>query len=180
MSEIIAIVDERDAVIGVVDKEKFDKSTGQIYRTAGLFLLNKDGKILVQRRAFSKNSYAGQWDITGVAGHVAFGEDYRTAILREAEEEVGLKLRDVAFLQKRFGEYPGNRRRFTAIFLAVADFEIDDLTISKDEVAEVKLVSMSELGEMTASRDFEFTKYSLENLAENQREIIAALDSIDN
>ncbi|MDO4902370.1 MAG: hypothetical protein Q4A21_02320 [bacterium] len=56
MPEIIAIVNEQDEVIDSVDKDKFDKSTGQIYRTVGLFLINKDGKILIQQRSLSKKN----------------------------------------------------------------------------------------------------------------------------
>lgn len=175
MSEIIPIVNERDSVIGAVEKPKFDKSTGRIYRTAGLFLIDKNGRILIQKRAADKNSWANQWDITGVAGHVDFGETYVEAIIREAEEEIGLKIQNVHFLGKKFGEYPGNRRRFTAIFLAMADFKIEDLAIQESEVAEVRLVSFAELGEMISSGKFDFTQYSLDNLAENQEKIIEVL-----
>ena len=60
MAEIIAIVNEADEVIGSVEKEKFDKTTGQIYRTASLFLFDKQGRILIQRRAFSKKTAGGK------------------------------------------------------------------------------------------------------------------------
>ncbi|MDO4902369.1 MAG: NUDIX hydrolase [bacterium] len=115
--------------------------------------------------------------MTGAAGHVDFGENYVEAVIREAEEEVGLRLENVTFLSKTFGEYPGNRRRFTAIFMAVVDFEVEDLTISKDEVEQVRLVSFSELGRMIKSSEMNFTKYSLSNLAENQEKIVEFLST---
>ena len=100
MTEIIPIVDKNDQVIGSVAKDKFDKTTGAIYRTVSLFLFNKKGQILIQRRAFSKKTYAGKWDFAAVAGHVAFGESYLEAIQRETDEELGLKNIDFFEVEK--------------------------------------------------------------------------------
>ena len=57
MAEIISIVDEADEVIGSVEKEKFDKTTSQIYRTASLFLFDKQGWI-IQRQILLKSRNA--------------------------------------------------------------------------------------------------------------------------
>lgn len=154
MSEVIAIVDEFDRVISAVKKESFDKSSGQIYRTASLYLFDRQGRILIQRRADHKKTYAGKWDAAAVAGHVVFGETYLEAIARETEEEIGLKGVNFFKAEKEFGEVSGGKRRFTQIFWAVEDFSIEDLKILPDEVAEVKLVTVQELKQMI-QRDFD-------------------------
>ena len=160
MAEIIAIVNEADEVIGSVEKEKFDKTTGQIYRTASLFLFDKQGRILIQRRAFSKKTAGGKWDFSAAAGHVAFDENYLECIARETEEELGLKGLDFFEIKKEFVRTEQGKRRFVAYFLAVADFSISDLRLPENEVAEVKLLTVLELRDVFKNHREEFADYS--------------------
>ena len=60
MKEFLPIVDENDNIVDKIDKDKFDKTTGQIYRTVSLILFNLSGDFLIQRRAFSKATFAGK------------------------------------------------------------------------------------------------------------------------
>ena len=159
MTEIIPIVDENDQVISSVAKDKFDKTTGAIYRTVSLFLFNKKGQILIQRRAFSKKTYAGKWDFAAVAGHVAFGENYLEAIQRETDEELGLKNIDFFEVEKSFTKTKDGKRRFTQVFWAVGDFSLDDLQVPKSEIAEVKLISLTDLKEMFVRNPDDFALY---------------------
>lgn len=159
MTEIIPIVDENDQVIGLVAKDKFDKTTGAIYRTVSLFLFNKKGQILIQRRALSKKTYAGKWDFAAVAGHVVFGESYLEAIQRETDEELGLKNIDFFEVEKSFTKTKDGKRRFTQVFLAVGDFSLDDLQVPKSEIAEVKLIPLTDLKEMFAQNPDDFALY---------------------
>lgn len=159
MSEIIAIVDELDKVIGAVEKDNFDKTSGRIYRTATLILFSQDGRILIQRRADSKKTYAGKWDIAAVAGHVVFGETYLESIIRETEEEIGLKNVNFFEAEKEFSVTAGGKRRFTQVFWAVEDFDVEDLKLPLDEVAEVRLVKVSELQKMFEEDFGKFANY---------------------
>ncbi|MDO4872185.1 MAG: NUDIX domain-containing protein [bacterium] len=159
MNEIIPIVDESDQMIDTVEKANFDKTTGRIYRTVSLFLFDNHGRILIQRRAFSKKTYPGKWDFAAVAGHVAAGETYLQAIERETEEEIGL--RNVRFFEaaKDFTETPEGKRRFTQVFWAVENFGIEELQIPKNEVDEVRLVSVAELKQMFEENRADFANY---------------------
>ncbi len=58
MSEILAIVDNHDEILEGIDRAIFDKSTGKIYRTVSLVVINKKGEILIQKRALNK-TYPG-------------------------------------------------------------------------------------------------------------------------
>ncbi|MDY4948863.1 MAG: NUDIX domain-containing protein [Clostridium cadaveris] len=55
--------------------------------------------IYLQQRSFLKNEFAGLYDIS-VAGHVSSGEEPELSVLREIEEEIGLKaeLKDLKYL----------------------------------------------------------------------------------
>ena len=48
-------------------------------------------RVYLQRRSFEKQSHPGRYDITA-AGHVGAGEEPLDAILREASEEIGIRL----------------------------------------------------------------------------------------
>ena len=54
-------------------------------------LRRADGRYLVLRRAADSKRYAGRWDLPG--GKVEKGEDFAVAIMREAREETGLKIK---------------------------------------------------------------------------------------
>lgn len=166
MAEIIPIVNELDEVVDSVEKENFDKTTGRIYRTAALYLFDKQGRILIQRRASSKKTAGGKWDFSAAAGHVALGEDYLECIAREAEEELGLNNLEFFEIKKDFTETKEGKRRFATYFLSIADFSVENLKLPKDEVAEVKLLTVSELREMYENDPESFANYSTPNFSE--------------
>lgn len=54
-----------------------------------LHVFNEKGELYLQKRPMWKDIQPGKWD-TAVGGHVDFGEDIHTALLREAREELGI------------------------------------------------------------------------------------------
>ena len=99
MVEILPIVNERDEIIDEIDKSIFDKKTGRIYRVVSLILFTENDEFLIQRRAFSKKTFAGKWQFSASAGHVQIGESYLDAIYRETIEEIGLNLKPSDFIE---------------------------------------------------------------------------------
>jgi isopentenyldiphosphate isomerase len=86
--EILDVVDEDDEVIGQAPR-------GQVYRDRLIhrcvFIQARDpqGRIFVHRRTAEKLVFPSLYDMF-VGGVVGTGEDYDTAALREAEEELGV------------------------------------------------------------------------------------------
>ena len=158
MKEFLPIVDENDNIVDRIDKDKFDKTTGQIYRTVSLILFNLSGDFLIQRRAFSKATFAGKWQNSAVAGHVRINESYLDAIHRETVEEIGLNLRyqDFIEVEKVFIHTKENKRRFMQVFAAKTNFKIEELTIIHDEVAEIKMVDFKEFQKMIEENPEDF------------------------
>ena len=159
MKEILPIVDENDKIIDEIDKAEFDKTTGKIYRTVSLILFNLDGDFLIQRRSFSKATFAGRWQNSAAAGHVQIGESYLDAIHRETIEEIGLNLQfqDFIKVEKVFIHTKENKRRFMQVFAAKTDFKLETLTIAHNEVAEIKLVNFKEFQKMVEKNPEDFT-----------------------
>lgn len=84
----IPIVNEQDKIIKYIDVSERQK--GDICRVAGLWVTNEKGEILLAQRNFNKIKDPGKWG-PAVAGTVEEGETYEQNIIKEAEEEIGLK-----------------------------------------------------------------------------------------
>ena len=63
-----------------------------------LHVFNEKGELYLQKRPMWKDIQPGKWD-TAVGGHVDFGEDIHTALLREAREELGINAESSELVQ---------------------------------------------------------------------------------
>jgi len=92
-AELLTQVTDDDAtVIGPVARGLVHGNPALIHRSAHVLVIHPvDGTLLLQKRSLSKDTSPGLWDIS-VGGHVTFGQTYEEAVLRETEEELGLKV----------------------------------------------------------------------------------------
>jgi isopentenyldiphosphate isomerase len=63
-----------------------------------LHVFNSKGELYLQKRPMWKDIQPGKWD-TAVGGHVDFGEDIPTALLRETREELGINAEGCELVQ---------------------------------------------------------------------------------
>jgi len=134
----IIIVDEDDVEIGFKERDSLDDK--DIYRVSALWLINEKGEILLAQRALDKKKDPGMWG-PAVAGTVEEGESYKKNIIKEAEEELGLKeIRPTEGLKSRLRK-PHNH--FTQWF--VLKVKGRDKFNFNDEVEGVKWFSREEL-----------------------------------
>ena len=89
MTEIWDIYDRYGNRTGRTMKRGIPKE-GDYMLCVHIYLLAFDNRFLIQKRSKNKESHPGEWDITG--GAAISGESSVDAILRETEEEVGIKL----------------------------------------------------------------------------------------
>lgn len=139
MTEIWDIYDRDGNKTGRTMKRGIPKE-GDYMLCVHMYLLNFHNKFLVQKRSENKESHPGEWDITG--GAAISGEISIDAILRETEEEVGIKLdkKDLYYAGRFVKEH-----RIIEIFFAKKDFELSDCHVQKEEVDEVAFVSYDDL-----------------------------------
>lgn len=139
------IVDESDNQIGA--KEKFEITPNDIYRVSSLWLENSKGEVLLSQRSFNKKpeNNPGKWSPT-VNGTVEVGETYESNLVKEIEEEIGLTDLNL----KEYGKVlvKRNTNFFVQTFLAVAEINISDLKLKKDEVEAVKWFKKADLKEL--------------------------------
>ena len=90
MGETFDVVDRTDTVIGQASREEVHRE-GLLHRSAHLLVFDGFGRVLLQKRSMSKDRFPGRWD-SSVSGHVDSGEGYDQCIVREAMEEIGIRL----------------------------------------------------------------------------------------
>ncbi|MDD3119711.1 MAG: NUDIX domain-containing protein [Victivallales bacterium] len=87
--ELFEIVDEHNRVIGTARRAECHGNPKLLHRTSHVVVFHPDGRILLQKRAATKDIQPGKWD-TAVGGHLDVGEDFEAAARREMHEELGL------------------------------------------------------------------------------------------
>ncbi len=95
MSELVEHVDEHDRVLGVVERDEAVRQN-RPHRIAATICRDREGRILVRRRAGTLSRFPGYYDVM-VGG--AVGESYEAVAARELTEELGVRA-PVRFLFK--------------------------------------------------------------------------------
>ncbi|HNW71777.1 MAG TPA: NUDIX domain-containing protein [Candidatus Paceibacterota bacterium] len=138
----IPVVNENDEVIEIKDRKDVDKSPELIYRVSYLWVTDTNGRILLAQRAFNKNHNPGKWG-PAVAGTVEEGETYESNIIKETEEEIGIK--DVKLKIGQKERRKTNYNYFAQEFLLELPAGFNDFKIQEVEVAQIKWFTKEEL-----------------------------------
>jgi len=129
---------------------------GEYHLVCSLWIVNPDGKVLIQKRSLTKKINPGMWNITG--GAASAGESSEEACLREVAEEIGLKLypQDITFLCRTFNDDD-------CIFddyITITNFDIFDINeavLQPEEVSEIKWVTLDEIKALYSDGQFMFS-----------------------
>jgi isopentenyl-diphosphate delta-isomerase type 1 len=95
--ELFDIVDDDDRVIGTAPRAACHGNPLLVHRAVHVLVINAAGDLLLQKRSARKDIQPGKWD-TSVGGHLAPGETYHAAAVREMLEELGLGSLPLTFL----------------------------------------------------------------------------------
>lgn len=85
--EIFDVVNERDEVIAPQPRSEVHR-LGLRHRAVHVLVFNARGDIFLQKRSLKKDRQPGVWD-SSASGHLASGENYDAAAVRELHEELG-------------------------------------------------------------------------------------------
>jgi 16S rRNA (adenine1518-N6/adenine1519-N6)-dimethyltransferase len=86
--EIFDIVNDHDEVIDRLPRSVVHRD-GHQHRAVHVLVFDARGRIFLQKRAMTKDTFPGAWDSSS-SGHLDSGEDYDSAARRELGEELGL------------------------------------------------------------------------------------------
>ncbi len=89
--ELLQLVDRRGRPAGSAPRRVCHGDPSLIQAVVHLYLFDAQGRLYLQKRSASKDTYPGCWD-TSVGGHLAPGESPEQALAREAREELSLEV----------------------------------------------------------------------------------------
>lgn len=146
--EYLDIYDENAHKTGKIILRGTPIAQGEYSMAVHLYIYDRNGMFLIQKRSKNKKSLPGIWSVT--CGAVSSGENSVQAGIREAREEVGLpleedQLRHVARIKRR--------RSFIDVYFVQIDFSLDDCVLQEEEVDEVRLCTPGELLRIISSSE---------------------------
>ena len=135
------------------------------------WIINSEGKFLVQRRSLTKRNNPGKWSSTN--GLVQLGEDRFETVQRETKEELGIDIDKNQIYLVEENHIVGNHL-MVDIFVTYADVKLSNITIQESEVDKVCYVTKEELLDLDVSTTCSYIKTLASKIYEDhkKREII--------
>lgn len=139
---------------------------GEFYMITEIFIISNH-KILVTLRSSKKKTDPCKWDIIG--GHVQYGENSKSAAVREIYEEIGLKIkkRDLVKIKT-----VSMNNLFSNLYVIKGEFNLNEFILQEDEISCAKFVNREEFVEMIKNNDFS------QNLKSRMRQCMNEIDKI--
>ncbi len=165
--EYLDIVDENNQLTGKTEERNIIHEKGIWHREVAVWIMNEKGEILLQKRAANKRQEPNKWAIC--AGHIEAGESIEDSIIREMEEELGIKvnINQLEFLKiyKKQNDIPNNNIKnynFQYMYFLKTNWNIEDYKIQLEELSEIKYVPFTEFEDIVKNKDKDvtFTKQS--------------------
>ena len=137
--EIVIVVDDENRPVAEMPRHRM-RSENLPHRATFIFVFDRRGRVLVQRRTAIKDMYPSYYDLAA-GGVVAAGESYEESAEREAEEELGI--RDTA-LEPKFDIYyeDARNRCFGRVFTCVHE---GPFALQTEEVESVAFHDVDEI-----------------------------------
>lgn len=162
--EIWDILDENGNKIGKTMQRGEPIPKGFYHLGADVWIINSEGKILIQKRSPRKKTSPNVWAMTG--GSVIKGETSIETIQREALEELAVTLNKEDL--KLVKQYKTGTVWLDVYFIK-QDIDIDNIVMQEEEVCDVRWATYDEIEKIFQEGNF------IENRWEYVRELIKEL-----
>lgn len=147
--EYYAVLDVLRRPTGRIRMRGEKLAAGEYRHGAEIWIFHTDGRLMITRRHTEKDGYPGMWECTG--GLVTAGETTFDTIIREAEEEIGIKFRP-GDITKVCTKLCG--QEYLDIYTAKTDRGTETLKLQPTEVIDARYVTWAELKAMVDSGEF--------------------------
>ncbi len=115
------------------------------HRTSDIWIMNRKGEVLCQKRSLLKDQNPGKWEAF-FGGHLAPGEEYLHNAILETEEELGLRISEKDLVEyKVFKSDKPHHKEFSCIYALVLDHYPEQFKLEAEEIEQVKWVNMAQL-----------------------------------
>lgn len=157
-SEELILVDEHDTEIGVLSKAGCHDGDGMLHRAFSIFIFNRDGELLLQRRSGEKRLWPMYWS-NSCCSHPRRGETMDEATHRRLYQELRMT-GELHYLfkfqyQARFGDL-GAENELCWVYVGHSD---DDVLANPHEVADWRWVKPERLDDELERRPQDFTPW---------------------
>ncbi len=156
--ELLDVLDKEGKETGKIEDKDIIHEKGLWHKEAEAWIVNEKGEILIQKRAPTKKQRPNKWAITG--GHVKSGENEEKAVLREIKEEIGIDCKkedlELIIMAKNSSVY-GDNNTFRYIYYCQTDKKIEEFTMQKEEVSELKYITLQELEQLVEKQEGGYT-----------------------
>lgn len=148
--EVWDILDKNGEPTGkTVERKRVCLLKGEYHLVVHVWILGSDGRVLIQRRSFSKPVMPGEW--AAIGGSATSGETAVVAAKRELEEEMGIKAQES---ELRLIKHMVRKNSILYIYLICRDTPVADLSLQDDEVSEARWVHRNKLRQMIKTGEF--------------------------
>lgn len=158
--ELVVLLAEDGTPVGTQDKATVHTGATPLHFAFSTHVFNDAGEILVTRRALSKRAWPGVWT-NSFCGHPGPGEDLEDAVVRRAEQELGMTVRAItpALPDFRYRAVDASgivENEICPVFTAVLD---GGIAPSPSEVMDFQWVDPRRLIEAVASTPWAFSPW---------------------
>lgn len=153
MEELFDVYTREGKYLGIKSKTFCHGKNPECYhKPVWVWIVNDEKEILIQKRANCKKNHPNKWDMPS-AGHVVAGESIIDGAIRETYEELGILTdsKDYKFLfEYIFDEY----YEIAQVYMLKLNLSINEMSLKKDEVAEVKWLKYDEFKKIFLTEEF--------------------------
>lgn len=156
--EPLIVVDDDDNVVGFEAKDACHAGDGILHRAFSIFVFDRSGRVLLQRRADGKPLWPGYWS-NACCSHPRRGERDAEAADRRVREELGIGP-PLQFLYKftyhaRFGDI-GSEHELCSIYAAVGDAPV---AVNTNEITDTRWLEPETLDAELEQRPDRYTPW---------------------
>lgn len=158
-TEPLILVDEQDREIGVLPKLDCHRDHGVLHRAFSVFLFDRLGRVLLQRRSAHKPLWPMIWS-NSCCSHPRRGETLEQATARRLREELGVSTtleRLYSFVYQADYLDLGAEHELCHVFIGRA--EPASIRVHPEEVAEIDWLPIDELSRRMAERPDDYTPW---------------------
>ena len=158
MEELFDILDENGNKTGKTKPRSLVHRDGDWHKSVHVWIVNNKNEILLQKRSPNKDSHPNMWDISS-AGHLSAGDESVEAAVRELKEELGIDILPEQLkligTRKKAGNFASLfvNSEFSDVYLLRTSVELSKLSLQKEEVSEVKYVTLDDFRNMIKTKD---------------------------
>ena len=150
--EPVDVLDERGKKTGLVLMKSEAHAKSLWHGVIHIWLYNSKGEVLMQKRSPQKIISPNAWDVAA-GGHITAGEVPKGAAVKEAGEEISLKISkdELKFIGRRKFTHQmegWKNQLFISSYILKKDVNASGLKLEVEEVSGVKWIKLDELEKM--------------------------------